>query len=392
MTRKRNAWVAVAAVAALGVLVWLLLPSPMAVDVATVDQGPVIVTVDEIAETRSRDRYVVSAPVSGRLQRLELREGDPVVVGQVLARIDPVPLDEREQAAREAQLTSARALQAAAEQQAQHIEQDLALLQRERQRLENLLSRGLVATQSVDQARVAEATAANDARAARFQLQAAAGEVRQARAGLLNAMPGASARGLVALRAPVDSSVLRIPDRSERVVAAGSTLLILGDLKQVEVLIELLSTEAVKVRPGMPVLLDGWGGGSTLRARVARVEPYAFTKVSALGIEEKRVNVLATLAERPQQLGDGYRLTAHVITSQVDMALRAPSGAVFRCDLRWCAYVLSEGRARRRQLETAARNADYVEVRAGLQAGEQVILYPANDVTDGARVKARALR
>jgi HlyD family secretion protein len=216
--------------------------------------------------------------------------------------------------------------------------------------------------------------------------------VRQARAGLLNAAPGDRVRGLVTLRAPVDSNVLRIPDRSERVVAAGSTLLILGDLKQIEVLIELLSTEAVKVRPGMPVLLDGWGGGSTLKARVARVEPYAFTKVSALGIEEKRVNVLATLEDRPPQLGDGYRLTAHIVTSQIDSALRLPSGAVFRCELSWCSYVLSEGRARRRQLETAARNADYVEVRSGLQAGEQVIIYPANDITDGARVRARAAR
>jgi len=391
MAGSHKWWSGLAGALVLGGLLWLLWPQPASVELGGVDRGPVTVTVDEIAETRSRDRYVVSAPVSGRLHRIELREGDPVAVGQILARIDPAPLDERERAAREAQLASAQAMQAAAEQLAEHAEQDLALLQRERQRLENLLSRGLVATQSVDEARVAESTAANDAKAARFRLQAAAGDVRQARAGLLDAGSGAGSK-IVALRAPVGSNVLRIPDRSERVVATGTTVMVLGDVTHLEVLIELLSTEAVRVKTGMPVMLDGWGGGSTLAARVTRVEPYAFTKVSALGVEEKRVNVLAALDQPPPQLGDGYRLTAHIVTAQTGDVTRAPSGAVFRCGESWCAYAATGGRAVLRHLEIGVRNADYAEVRTGLAAGEQVILYPSNTIADGSRVRARVPR
>lgn len=377
--------VAAAFVAAVA-LGWMLWPARPLVEVATVDRGPLTVTVDEVAETRSRDRYVVAAPVSGRLHRLELREGDPVKVGQLLAAIDPAPLDGRERATREARLASARALQNEISQQVQHAEQDLQQATRERQRLESLESRGLVATQAAEQARVAESTARNDTQAIRFRLQAAAADVAQARAGLMQSGPGSGAGRAIELRAPVDASVLRIPDRSERVVAGGSPLMTLGDLDQLEVLIEMLSTQAVQVRAGMPVILDGWGGPTPLQAHVTRVEPYAVTKVSALGVEEKRANVIVALDQRPATLGDGYRLTAHVITWQARDVLRVPSGALFRCEQKWCAYVVDRGRVRSTPVDIGARNPDLAEVRDGLAAGDTVVVYPPAEVADGMRI------
>lgn len=388
-SRRRWLIYACSGAAVAAALTWMLWPESPFVEIARVDRGPLTVTVDEVAETRSRDRYVVTAPVSGKLHRLELREGDPVKVGQRLAVIDPVPLDERERATREAQLASARALQNEITQQVQHAEKDLQLATRERQRLESLEGRGLVATQAADQARVAESTARNDFEALRFRLQAATADVAQARAGLMQGGAGPASGRALELRAPVDSSVLRIPDRSERVVAGGATLMTLGDLRQLEVLIEMLSTQAVLVRSGMPVVLDGWGGATPLQARVTRVEPYAFTKISALGVEEKRVNVILALDQRPPSLGDGYRLTAHVVTWHAPDVLRIPAGALFRCDQDWCVYALDGSRVRRTVVEIGERNQDLAEVRKGLAVGDTVVVYPASEVADGIRVRQR---
>ena len=378
------------ALALVGVAVVVLSPSPIRVDVAAVEKGALLVTVDDQGETRSHDRFVVVAPVAGRLTRITLHDGDAVVEGQVLAQIAPLPMSTREHEEQTARVASAEAIQREAEERVRHAEADLAQAKRELQRVEKLLSAGVISTQAMEQARNLAETSANEADAARFRARSAAAEVQVARSGLLGAQAErAQAGALVKILSPVAGRVLRIPDPSERVVAAGTTLLAIGDLRRLEVVIELLSSEAMKVQARMPVLVEGGGGSEPLRARVRVVEPYAVTKVSALGIEEKRVNVIADFVDPPGALGDGFRITARIITWSSDNALKVPASTLFRCDQNWCAFSLESGRARRRIVEIGHRNAIEAEVVRGLNAGELVIRHPGNQIKEGSLVTPR---
>jgi HlyD family secretion protein len=368
----------------------LLRPGAVDVDAQPVERGPLVVTVDELAETRSHDRFVVAAPVAGRVLRVTLHEGEPVAAGQTVAELLPAPLGEREVRELEARLVSARALYQEAQDRLRRAEQDLALTIRERSRLEALASRSLVAVQALDQAVTAAAAAGEERSAARHRVEAAAADVQAVRASLISTQPGRAGEAApLDIRAPVAGRILRVPEKSDRVVPAGSALLIVGDLSHLEVLIELLSTEAVKIRPGMPVLLDGWGGDRVLHARVTTVEPYAFTKISALGVEEKRTNVIADFSESPAPLGDGYRLNAHVVIFSADNVLKVASSAVYPCGSRSCVFTVENGRARQREVTVGRRTADFAEVLSGLATGTMAICYPPNDVADGDRVNVR---
>ncbi|MDE1997691.1 MAG: efflux RND transporter periplasmic adaptor subunit [Burkholderiales bacterium] len=257
---------------------------------------------------------------------------------------------------------------------------------RELDRVSRLVKDGFMSPQAAEQARNAEINAASEVEAARFRARAAAADVRVARSGLgVSRAPG----GLVDVRSPLMGQILRIPDASERIVAAGTPLMTLGDLHHLEVVVELLSTEAVKVAPGMPVLIEGWGGDRPLRAKVRRVEPYAVTKVSALGIEEKRVKLLADFVDAPDHLGDGYRVTARVVIWQSPNVLKVPASALFRCEKNWCVFAVEGGRAHVRRVDIGQRNVNEAEVRSGLSDGQIVIRYPSNDLADGARVRGR---
>lgn len=381
-----------AGLAAVAALVYVLMPAPLDVDGAVVQAGPMQVTVDDQGETRSHDRFVLSAPVAGRLARIELHDGDAVTENQLVARIAPLPLSTRERSEITARVASAEAVQREAEQRVRHADEDLAQAQREHERMRKLVQDGFVAPQAAEQARNMAITAASELEAARFRAKAAAADVKVVRSGLgatSTAEPGAA--GLVQVRAPMSGRILRIPDPSERVVAAGTPLLTIGDIGGLEIVVELLSSEAVKVAPGMPVLVEGWGGDRALRAKVRRVEPYAVTKVSALGIEEKRVNVIADFVDPPGPIGDGFRVTARIVTWQADKVLKVPASALFRCAAAWCVFVVEEGRARRRSIEIGHRNLVEAEVTRGLAPGERVIRYPANEVGDGVRVRLRDL-
>jgi HlyD family secretion protein len=380
----------IAALALVALTLVVLSPDAIPVDSARVDKGALRVTVDDQGETRSHDRFVVVAPVAGRLMRIALHDGDAVDAGQVIAQIAPLPMSARERQEQTARVASAEAMQREAEQRVRHAEEDLAQAKRERQRVEKLVSSGFVSQQAAEQARNLEATSVNEAEAARFRARSAAAEVKVARSGLIGAQaenirPGA----LVRIQAPVAGRILRIPDPSERVIAAGTTLLTLGDLRGLEVVIELLSSEAVKVQPGMHVLLEGWGGSEPLRARVRRVEPYAVTKVSALGIEEKRVNVIAEFVDPPGALGDGFRVMARIVTWSAESVLKVPASALFRCDQAWCAFSIENHRAKRRSVEIGQRNALEAEVLRGLTAGDLVIRHPSNQIKEGSRVTLR---
>lgn len=380
----------VAGLAAVAGVVFVLLPAPLDVDGARVQSGPMQVTVDDQGETRSHDRYVLSAPVAGRLTRIELHDGDPVSENQLVARIAPLPLSTRELDEINARVASAEAVQREAEQRVRHADEDVAQARREYERVRKLVQEGFMAPQAAEQARNMAVTASSEAEAVRFRARAAAADVKVARSGLTGAQAAGQAAGaLVEVRAPMSGRILRIHDPSERVVMAGTPLLTLGDLKGLEVVVELLSSEAVKVTPGMPVLVEGWGGDRALRAKVRRVEPYAVTKVSALGIEEKRVNVIADFVDPPGPIGDGFRITARIISWQADKVLKVPSSAMFRCATAWCVFVVEDGRARRRTIEVGHRNLAEAEVTSGLAPGQTVVRYPSNDVADGARVRLR---
>lgn len=365
----------------------LFVPGSVPVEVTKVGIGPLQVTVDEDGETRAHDRFIVSAPVAGRVARIELHEGDPIARDQVVAELWPLPLSARE---REEQLARISAVEAQLREASERIRQARASheqARRERTRMEKLAAGGFVAQQEAEQARLAESTSANEVEAARFRERAVEADLKAARAALLamDTTRGSGARVIV--RAPAAGKVLRIPEKSERVVAAGAALITVGDPNRIEIVVDLLSTDAVKVKAGMPVLLEGWGGDQPLRARVRVVEPYGFTKVSALGVEEQRVNVIADFVDATQSLGDGYRVEAKIVIWSSDKVLKVPVSALFRQGEEWAVFVVEGGRAKRRNIQLGRRGSLEAEVTAGLSAGETVIRHPSNDLTDGARVK-----
>jgi HlyD family secretion protein len=371
-------------------LTFALLPNPIEVDVATAERGPLQTTVDEDGETRARDRYVVSAPVAGRVARIELREGDPIAADQVVAQIWTLPLSAREREEQLARIVAAEALAREAEERVRRVETDLAQARRDRERIEALARRGMVSHQEAEQALVAERTQTSALEEARFRERSAAADAEAARAARLAlAEHQDGPEGSVRLRAPAAGRVLRIPERSERIVQPGTPLLVLGDPSRLEVVIDALSTEAVKVEPGMAVLLEGWGEERTLRARVRVVEPFAFTKVSALGVEEQRVNVIADFVDPPGRLADAYRVDARIVVWSSPDVLTVPLSAVFRRDDGMSVFVVERGRARRRPVTVGHRGLSAVEILDGVQAGETVIRHPPNDVDDGVRVRPR---
>ena len=365
----------------------LFVPGPVPVEVTRVGIGPLQVTVDEDGETRAHDRFIVSAPVAGRVARIELHEGDPIARDQVVAELWPLPLSARE---REEQLARISAVEAQLREASERIRQARASheqARRERTRMEKLAAGGFVAQQEAEQARLAETTSANEVEAARFRERAVEADLKAARAALLalDTTRGSGARVIV--RAPAAGKVLRIPEKSERVVAAGAALITVGDPNRIEIVVDLLSTDAVKVKAGMPVLLEGWGGDQPLRARVRMVEPYGFTKVSALGVEEQRVNVIADFVDAMGSLGNGYRVEAKIVIWSSDRVLKIPVSALFRQGEEWAVFVVEGGRAKRRHIQLGRRGSLEAEVTQGLIPGETIIRHPSNDLMDGARVK-----
>lgn len=368
----------------LALAVLALRPAAVQVDVGKVTQGPMQVTVDEEGKTRSHNRFVITAPVSGKLARISLQDGDAVRKNQVLALIAPVPLSVRERDEQKARIAAAEDRQRGAEEMVHRAQSDLAQARRDSARIAKLVKNGFMSSQAAEQAHTNEATLADELDAARFSARSAAAEVQLARSGLIADRGGKGA--LFRVRSPASGRILRITDRSERVVAAGTTLLTLGDLSRLEVVIELLSSEAVKVRAGMPIVLENWGGSDPLRARVRVVEPYAFTKISALGVEEQRTNVIGDLVDPPAALGDGYRVDAHIVIWSADAVLQVPASALFRCADAWCVFTDEKGRARQRTVHIGRRNAQSAEVLQGLSAGETVVLHPANQIQEGSRI------
>lgn len=471
-------------------LAWAFAPRPIGVEVATVAQGRFEAGIDEDAKTRLRDRYSVSAPLAGRLERIALREGDAVQAGEVLARLTPaLPalLDERSLREQQARVDAAQARVQAAGARLERSQAALAQAQSDLRRSEPLAQQGFVAPTRLDAERLAVRAAQADAAAAQQDQQAARFDAAQARAALelvrrpasavapapsatrsgaasasasgaprtastalsaSAASASATAPGAFEVRAPISGRVLRVAQASEGLVALGAPLLELGDTTRLEVVAPLLTTDALQARPGAPVRIERWGGPGVLHGRVRSVEPGAFTKVSALGVEEQRVNVLIDLSSPSAQwaaLGDGYRVVVRVLTREADNATLVPLSALFPLPAgqagaqasaqtsaqtaapsatspaasaadspaapaagdaqagaeagagvgaetaeRMAVFVVREGRARRVPVALEARGSTHAWVKEGLQAGDPVVVYPPSTLTDGARVALRA--
>jgi HlyD family secretion protein len=375
------------AVAALALVAWILRAKPLQVDGATVKEGPMQITLNEQGETRTYNRFVLSAPVAGRLARISLRDGDAVAANQVLAEISPLPLSRREINETHGRIAAAQASQREAEQSIQRTEASVVEAKREHERLLKLVREGFVSGQAVDHASSTLDASVHEAQAARSRAEVAKALVKVAKSALTTTdHDEANTSTPLLVRAPTSAKILSIPDPSERVVAAGTTLMVLGDMRQLEVVIQMLSVDAIKVEAGMPALVEGWGGDTTLRAKVVSVEPHAATKISALGIEERRVNVHLALADAPRTLGDGFGVTAKIIVWQTEKTLKVPASALFRCNAEWCVFTAEDGIARRRAVQINHRNLTEAEVTGGLTVGQTVVIYPGNALADGMKI------
>ena len=247
----------------------------------------------------------------------------------------------------------------------------------------------MVTQQELELARDAEKLRSEELEAVKLKAQAAAFEVKAIRAGLLALQDEKGEPQIISVRSPVAGRVLKVMEKNEQVVAPGTPLLVLGNPSQLEVVIDLLTTEAVKVKPGHTVLLENWGGDQPLKASVRLVEPWGFTKVSALGVEEKRVNVIADFVDPPTSLGDGFRVEARIIVWKGEEVLKIPASALFRVGQGWAIFVNQEGRAKRREVGVGRQGAFEVEIKKGLKEGEEVIIHPSNQIKDGLRIVKR---
>ncbi len=397
MTR-RNRIALLIVLAALALLAaWALRPQPVSVEVAAAAHGPFEQTVSDDGRTRVRDRFVIAAPLAGHVERIQLVVGDPVKQGQIVAELMPTApafLDARTQrelrertGAAEAQLARARA-----EGLKTQAQRDQARADRDRQA--RLSKEGFVSQTALEQTELALRTAERAVEAARFAEEAARHELAQARAALSRYASGAPAAKWP-VTAPVAGVVLRVAQQSEGAVALGAPLLEVADARGLEAVVDVLSQEAVGIRPGRPARLDLGQGVAPLAARVRLVEPAAFTKVSALGVEEQRVNVVLDFAEpldRVQTIGDGFRVEAHIVVFRAENVVKVPVGALFREGPGWALFVVAGERAQKRTVKTARRNGAEAMIDEGLKPGERVVVYPSDALSDNSRVEVRSPR
>ncbi|MEM9484961.1 MAG: HlyD family efflux transporter periplasmic adaptor subunit [Cyanobacteria bacterium P01_F01_bin.116] len=441
------------ACAGLGITVLVALafrPAPIAVDVEKVTQGAFKITIDAEGKTRVQERHVVTAPVAGHLQRMNLKVGDTVESGTVVGQIDTLSFDTQVRAIQarlkqlqaelvgvesqrpksqeltqaEARLRVAESNQQAATAQVTLVRAALDQASRDRTRLQNLEVQGAISRQDREAAELEEARLIQQLEVAQQELMATMARVDDVREAipliqaqqrdpdyLINSYQ-AQIAGVEAelanltdearrttITTPINGSVLRLPEASARFVSAGETLIELGDPTKLELVIDVLSTDATKISPGDTILVEKWGVPIILDAVVSHIEPAAFTEVSALGVEEQRVNVIGTFSTSiiksssseilTNILGDGYHIEARIVTWADDNILQAPVSALYRCDNGWCVFVIESNRAQPRQVEVMQRNMTAAAISSGLQPGEQVILHPNEQIEAGRRVKVR---
>jgi HlyD family secretion protein len=393
---RRWPWFAAAA-AAIGLAVWAFAPRPVEVDLAPVSRGAFEKTVDEDGRTRVRERYVISAPIAGRLLRVGLKAGDAVARDTLVATLLPAApslLDARAVEGLNERVGAAEADRARTAAEVERAQVALRLAQSELERGRSLAGQGFTSKQALERAEGDVELKSKELAAARFDSHAAEHQLALARAALLRARAGDRAGGeRWDIRSPVAGRVLKVVQESETVVPVGAPLVEVGDPRNLEIFVDVLTADAVLIQPGAPVRLDRGAGTPPLAGRVRLIEPAAFTKVSALGVEEQRVNVVIDFTSPPQEwqdVGDAYRVDARIVVARQADAITVPTGAVFRHGAEWAVFVADGGRARLRVFEPGARGGPVTVVQRGLEPAEQVVVYPGDAVRDGVRIRARA--
>ncbi|MFT5330229.1 MAG: HlyD family secretion protein [Parasphingorhabdus sp.] len=369
---------------------------PIDVDVAAVTKGPMLVTINDEGETRVRNMFVISAPINGRLMRVKLDAGDPVIAGKtVVARIMPAQpdfLNARNEAETRAQIKSLEAAVQSSTARVTQAEADRKLAAVNFERIDALYGRGFATKTAQDAARAARDSSAARLTEARGAAESARFELRAAQARLM--APSSSSSGkILSVYSPESGSVLRLTHESETPISAGTPVVEIGNPADIEIVTDLLSSDAVKIKPGSRVLIENWGGEKPLTGKVQRIEPFGFTKISALGVEEQRVNVIIDFADplaARQRLGHGYRVIVKIVEWEGRNIVQAPISALFRDKGQWSVFVMRGGKAVIVPVETGRMNDEQAQILKGLQTGEEVILHPSEKIDDGTRIRVRA--
>lgn len=356
------------------------------VTVAEAHRDTLSVTIPAEGQTRARERYTVTAPVSGRLTRLDLEEGDTVQEGQLLARLYPAPQDPRVVATYRAELDAARARHRRAQSLLREAELQAEQAEREVERRRPLAEMGAITRERMEQAELAATVARQRLEAAEAELASARAAVSSAEARLMGAESADDSSDPLEVRAPVSGRVTSVPDESARVVTAGAPLLTLADIGGLEIVLDILSEDAVQVGPGNALVLTGWGGEKPLHGRVRTVTRVGYTEISALGVEEQRVNVIGDLDERPASLGTGYRVSGEIVVWHGEDVLTVPTSALFRDGGSWRLFIDDDGTARLREVTVGHRNDQAAEIVSGIEEGERIIVFPPEAVEDGVAV------
>jgi HlyD family secretion protein len=381
----------------LALITWALWPQPVPVDMAAIKRGPLEVTVEDEGITRIHDVYTVSSPILGKMLRSPREVGDMVVADKTLvAEIEPVAptfLDVRSQRVNEAAVHAAQAAVDLAEAKIKEANSQLEFAKSDLRRAEELAASKTISARTLEKAKLDVDSAEAAVASAKATLEVRRRELESAKARLIQ--PGEAnggERSAVQVRSPIDGVVLKIIAESEQVVQPGAPLIEIGNPADLEIAVDFLSRDAVRIKPGAPARIESWGGDKILNARVKRIEPTGFTKVSALGIEEQRVKVILDFTgpeSEWRKLGHGYRVIARVVVWHHNDALQVPLGALFREGENWAVFVVADGRAQRRLVKIGQRNLHAARVLGGLKLGEQVVLHPSDRVHDRVRVEPR---
>jgi HlyD family secretion protein len=393
---KRAVWLVLAVAIVVG-LAQAWRPKPLEVESAAVTTGRIEATVDEQGRTRVRDRYTISTPFTGNLRRLELHPGDAVEADTVIARIVPVApslLDARTRAEAETRVRMSEASLRQSEAAVRRAQGELEFSRTEAERQRRLAASGAIPARDLELAEFQVRSRTDELASAQFRSRVSAFELENSRVVLRRTSPDPSrAPGdEIEIRSPTRGRVLRLLREDGGVVNAGTALVEIGDTAALEVVVDVLTTDAVQVRSGAHVTLERWGGEQPLTGHVRLVEPSAFTRVSALGVEEQRVNTLIDIHESPdvwRSLGDGYRVEARIVVWEGESVTRVPLGALFRDNGAWAVYVIEGAVARKRAVEVGHRGGTDMQVVRGLRAGERVIVHPSDKLVDGAAVRGR---
>ncbi len=395
---RKHPVISVIAIAIVLFLAWGFWPQPVMVEVKEVIRAPLTVTIEEEGRTRVIDRYVIAAPVSGVTCRVNLNVGDAVEQDQVLLNITPLDsqiLDARSRAQATAKVEAAKSALRAAEERARAAAATAQLARNELKRLQPLMEQNVISKDTYDKALAADNSAAANKRSADFNVEVALYELNAAKS-VIDYKTGETSNTTerIKVRSPITGRILKIEHECAGPVTTGAPLMEVGDTSALEVEVDVLSADAVKIKPGMKVLFDRWGGEQPLQGTVRNVEPVGFTKTSALGVEEQRVLVISDFtspAEKLQSLGDGYRVEARFILWHEDDVLQIPASSLFRYNNGWAVFVVKNDRAHRQSLKVGQRNGLTAQVIDGVNEGDIVINHPGDDVDDGVGVKVQVI-